>query len=76
MSTTPKRDARRARAAAAAFRELARAETRLHRAFTRWSDARATVRRYEREADREAMSRPSTGLDFDDELPATSPAKE
>jgi len=76
MSTTPKRDARRARAAAAAFRELARAETLLHRAFTRWSGARNIVRRYEREADREAMSRPSTGLEFNDDLPGAIAPKD
>jgi hypothetical protein len=70
MSATPKADARRARRHADAVRALERAEKRLHRAFTAWSNARATMRRYDAEADRELVSRSSNGAPpFDDELP-------
>jgi hypothetical protein len=45
----PKREAVLERKRAAAVAELERAEGRLHRAFTRWSKARAAVRRHELE---------------------------
>lgn len=74
MSSTPKADARRARRHADAVRALERAEKRLHRAFTAWSSARATVRRYEAELARDFAARASATSsagadDFDDTLP-------
>ena len=74
MSATPKADARRTRREADAVRALERAEKRLHRAFTAWSNARATVRRYDAEHARDfaarAASPSSDNADvFNDKLP-------
>lgn len=73
MSATPKADARRARRIADAARALERAEKRLHRAFTAWSHARATMRRLDAEAARDfaerAASSSAAADDFDDTLP-------
>jgi hypothetical protein len=73
-STTPKADARRARRHADAVRALERAEKRLHRAFTAWSSARSTVRRYEAELGREFAARAASTSSpaddvFNDKLP-------
>jgi hypothetical protein len=75
-STTPKADARRQRRIADAYHALERAEKRLHRAFTAWSNARATVRRYDAEAVREFGARASSTSSakddgFNDPLPPT-----
>lgn len=72
--SSSKRDAIRAHQHAKAVRMLERAETRLHRAFTAWSNARATVRRYEAELARDFAARAaSTGAPaadvFNDKLP-------
>lgn len=76
VTTTPKRDARRAAAHADAVRKLERAETRLHRAFTAWSDARARVRVLERELDRAlALTPAQPETPFDDPITAVDDGK-